>query len=129
MSDRGIGAVIRHQRELAQLSLRQLSSLAQVSNPYLSQIERGLHEPSVRVVRSIARALGISAEELLERAGLLDDGPPAAPDTEAAITADPQLTDDQREALLTLYRTYRSQNQAAARPGRAASSARAARKA
>ena len=72
--ERGIGAVIRHHRELAQLSLRQLSALAQVSNPYLSQIERGLHEPSVRVVRRVARALGISAEELLERAGLLDDG-------------------------------------------------------
>lgn len=111
--ERGIGAVIRHQRELAQLSLRQLSALAQVSNPYLSQIERGLHEPSVRVVSRVARALGISAEELLERAGLLDDGPAPQPvGTETAITTDPHLTDDQREALLTLYRTYRAQNQA-----------------
>lgn len=119
--ERGIGAVIRHQRELAQLSLRQLSALAQVSNPYLSQIERGLHEPSVRVVRRVARALGISAEELLERAGLLDDGPLAADDgpvaadvdTESVIAADERLTADQREALLALYRTYRAQNQAA----------------
>ncbi len=115
---RGIGGVIRHQRELAQLSLRQLSALASVSNPYLSQIERGLHEPSVRVLRSIARALGISAEELLERAGLLDgsDGTPAdaarPPDTEAVIRQDPNLTPDQREALLSVYRSYRSANAA-----------------
>lgn len=114
---RGIGGVIRHQRELAQLSLRQLSSLASVSNPYLSQIERGLHEPSVRVLRSIARALGISAEELLERAGMLDDADGTAtadqarqPDTEAVIRNDPHLTTDQREALLSVYRSYRSAN-------------------
>jgi transcriptional regulator with XRE-family HTH domain len=104
---------------LAQLSLRQLSALASVSNPYLSQIERGLHEPSVRVVRSIARALGISAEELLERAGLLDDAgtTPAEstarlPDTETAIRNDPNLTNEQREALLSVYRSYRSANAA-----------------
>ncbi len=116
---RGIGSVIRHQRELAQLSLRQLSALASVSNPYLSQIERGLHEPSVRVVRSIARALGISAEELLERAGLLDDAGTAPaestarlPDTETAIRNDPNLTNEQREALLSVYRSYRSANAA-----------------
>lgn len=114
---RGIGAVIRHQRELAQLSLRQLSALASVSNPYLSQIERGLHEPSVRVVRSIARALGISAEELLERAGLLDGNdatssaePARQPDTETVIRNDPDLTVEQREALLSVYRSYRSAN-------------------
>lgn len=113
---RGIGGVIRHQRELAQLSLRQLSALASVSNPYLSQIERGLHEPSVRVLRSIARALGISAEELLERAGLLDESssasaePARQPDTETVIRNDPDLTAEQREALLSVYRSYRSTN-------------------
>ncbi len=114
---RGIGAVIRHQRELAQLSLRQLSALASVSNPYLSQIERGLHEPSVRVLRSIARALGISAEELLERAGLLDGSdaassaePARQADTETVIRNDPDLTVEQREALLSVYRSYRSAN-------------------
>ena len=69
----GLGAFIRSQRRLANLSLRQLADLTDVSNPYLSQIERGLHEPSVRVLKSIARALNVSAETLLAQAGLLSD--------------------------------------------------------
>lgn len=98
------------------MSLRQLSELAHVSNPYLSQLERGLHEPSVRVLRSIARALNISAEELLEQAGMLDDDQSeAAPsDTEAALRNDPHLTAEQRDALLAVYRSYRSANAAGA---------------
>ena len=71
-SRRLLGDFIRAQRQMANLSLRQLSALAEVSNPYLSQVERGLHEPSVRVLRSIADALNVSAETLLEQAGLLD---------------------------------------------------------
>lgn len=108
-----LGSAIRHQRQLAKMSLRQLSELAQVSNPYLSQIERGLHEPSVRVVRSIAKALNVSAEELLERAGMLDDSenPTAVPATELAILADTDLTSEQRDALLAVYRSYRQSNQ------------------
>ncbi|MEY3680307.1 MAG: hypothetical protein RL547_920 [Actinomycetota bacterium] len=108
-----LGSAIRHQRQLAKMSLRQLSELAQVSNPYLSQIERGLHEPSVRVVRSIAKALNVSAEELLERAGMLDDSenPTTVPATEAAILADTDLTSEQRDALLAVYRSYRQANQ------------------
>src|SRR5262245_19662129 len=105
-----LGAFIRAQRKLANLSLRQAAALANVSNPYLSQIERGLHEPSVRVLRSIARALNMSAETLLDSAGLLDDDlsrPSAgASDTEAAIRADPNLTDEQKKALLSVYRSY-----------------------
>ena len=95
------------------MSLRQLSELAQVSNPYLSQIERGLHEPSVRVVRSIAKALNVSAEELLERAGMLDDSEQSSsiPATEAAIVADTDLTPEQKDALLAVYRSYRQANQ------------------
>ncbi|MBM3798548.1 MAG: helix-turn-helix transcriptional regulator [Actinobacteria bacterium] len=110
-----LGATIRRQRQLAQMSLRQLSELAQVSNPYLSQIERGLHEPSVRVVRSIAKALNVSAEELLGDAGMLDDEAEAASavsTTEEAIRSDSSLTDEQKDSLVSVYRAYRTANHA-----------------
>ena len=112
----GLGSFIRSQRRLANLSLRQLAELTDVSNPYLSQIERGLHEPSVRVLKSIARALNVSAETLLSQAGLLEGeeagGAPAdeKKDTEAAIRADSQLTDAQKNALLAVYRSYLAEN-------------------
>ncbi|MBA2389526.1 MAG: helix-turn-helix transcriptional regulator [Geodermatophilaceae bacterium] len=102
-----LGAFIRTQRQMAKLSLRQLSALAEVSNPYLSQIERGLHEPSVRVLKAIADALNVSAETLFQQAGLVDDA--EAPDdkaTESAIRADPRLSEAQRQALLVVYRSY-----------------------
>ena len=115
-----LGSFIRSQRRLANLSLRDLAARTDVSNPYLSQIERGLHEPSVRVLRSIARALNLSAETLLAQAGLLEDdqdppepSPDDAPATEAAIRADAQLTDPQKEALLGVYRSYLASNRAA----------------
>ena len=114
-----LGSFIRSQRRLANLTLREMAELAKVSNPYLSQIERGLHEPSVRVLRSIASALNISAETLLAQAGLLDDlgspvaeeageggQPPEATTTEAAIRLDPALTEGQKEALLAVYRGF-----------------------
>src|SRR2546425_3508885 len=106
-----LGELIRSQRRLANLSLRQLAERTNVSNPYLSQIERGLHEPSVRVLRSIARALNVSAETLLAQAGLLEgeDGEePPHTDTESAIRSDPDLTDAQKDALLAVYRSYRA---------------------
>jgi len=111
----GLGAFIRSQRRLANLSLRQLAERTNVSNPYLSQIERGLHEPSVRVLRSIARALNVSAETLMSQAGLLEDedgspSPSGRTDTEAAIRADADLSDGQKDALLAVYRSYRAQN-------------------
>lgn len=108
---RSLGAFIRSQRELAQMSLRQMAAVAEVSNPYLSQIERGLHEPSVRVLRSIAQALNLSAETLLEQAGLLSptDGPGNG--TEEAIRGDPHLSDQQKQALLSVYRSYRAANE------------------
>lgn len=103
-----LGAFIRSQRTQAQLTLRELSERTNVSNPYLSQIERGLHEPSVRVLKAIALALNVSVETMLVRAGLLneDDAGSATASTEAAIAADPRLTDDQRASLLAVYRTY-----------------------
>jgi transcriptional regulator with XRE-family HTH domain len=102
-----LGAFIRAQRQLANLSLRQMADLAHVSNPYLSQLERGLHEPSVRVLQSIARALNVSAETLLTHAGIDDDDAAAElPDPESAIRADDRLSDDQKQALLSVYRSY-----------------------
>jgi len=110
-----LGAFIRAQRRLANLSLRQMAELAHVSNPYLSQLERGLHEPSVRVLQSIGRALDISAEAILAQAGLIDpdeDGATDVPSTEIAIRRDQQLTDDQKQALLGVYRSYVQANSA-----------------
>jgi transcriptional regulator with XRE-family HTH domain len=109
-----LGAFIRSQRELANLSLRQMASLADISNPYLSQIERGLHEPSVHVLRSIAQALNLSAETLLAQAGLIDGSgarPPGG-DTVEAIRSDSRLTDQQKQALLAVYQSYCAANQA-----------------
>jgi len=108
-----LGAFIRAQRQLANLSLRQMADLAQVSNPYLSQLERGLHEPSVRVLQSIARALNVSAETLLAHAGIDEaEAPLDQPDTEAAIRGDERLSDDQKQALLSVYRSYVQANAA-----------------
>ncbi|MGH8933751.1 MAG: helix-turn-helix domain-containing protein [Egibacteraceae bacterium] len=110
-----LGAFIRSQRKLANLSLRELAAITKVSNPYLSQIERGLHEPSVRVLRSIADALDISAETLLAQAGLIKDQigevdgeTEATRATERSIRADPRLSDSQKEALIAVYRSYLS---------------------
>lgn len=104
-----LGTFIRTQRQMAKLSLRQLAELAKVSNPYLSQLERGLHAPSMRVLQSIADALDVSLETVLAQAGLLppDEAVPApSAATEAAIRADPLLSDEQKEALLSVYRSY-----------------------
>ena len=110
-----LGKVIRDQRTAAELSLRELAARTNVSNPYLSQLERGLHEPSVRVLKAIATALNMSAEALMVQAGMLDapdDGERATSVVEA-VRADPLLTDDQRTALLAVYRSYIEAN----RPG------------
>ena len=101
-----LGRLIREQRERAELSMRELAKRADISNPYLSQIERGLHEPSVRVLTSIANALNLSAEALLRGAGMLGEpGNDRLPDTERALMSDPRLTPEQRQALLTVYRS------------------------
>ena len=108
---RDLGGYIRLQRQLADLSLRQLADMTKVSNAYLSQIERGLHQPSLRVLRSIADALNLSADTMLAQAGLIgavaggEVG--ARTDTEAAILSDPELSPDDREALVRVYRSLR----------------------
>lgn len=107
-----LGTFIRTQRKMANLSLRELAELTSLSNPYLSQIERGLHQPSVRVLKAISEALNVSAETLLMQAGLLEPGPlepPAGdvvtPQTEDAIRADERLTENQKAALIAVYRS------------------------
>jgi len=107
-----LGAFIRDKRQMANLSLRQLAERTKLSNPYLSQIERGLHQPSVRVIRLISDALNVSAETLLAQAGLLHkdasgDGVAriAPPDIEAAIRAEQRLSDDQKTALIAVVRS------------------------
>ena len=88
------------------MSVRGLAELAGVSNPYLSQIERGLRRPSAEILQQLAKALKISAETLYVRAGLLSDEDEARPSVREAITADPLLTDDQKQALLNVYESY-----------------------
>jgi transcriptional regulator with XRE-family HTH domain len=115
-----LGAFIKEQRKRANLSLRQLAELTSLSNPYLSQVERGLHQPSVRVLKALSDALNVSAETLLAQAGLIDaiaaTGPdataaqgaqdkPDLPQTEDAIRADQRLGDEQKAALIAVYRS------------------------
>ena len=120
-----LGAFIRERRKQANLSLRQLAELTSLSNPYLSQVERGLHQPSVRVLRAISDALNLSAETLLAQAGLIDaiaggagartgaEGEPVVPDTERSIRADKRLSEDQKSALIVVYRSMLSQDEIA----------------
>jgi transcriptional regulator with XRE-family HTH domain len=124
-----LGAFIRAQRQLADLSLREMAALTRISNAYLSQVERGLHQPSLSVLRAIAEGLGLTTEQLLAKAGWTQaespDGPAHAPpagapagvpadsatspgetSTEDSIRGDPRLTEAQREALLGVYRSF-----------------------
>jgi transcriptional regulator with XRE-family HTH domain len=107
-----LGGFIRNRRKQANLSLRQLAEKTRLSNPYLSQIERGLHQPSMRVIKLIAEALNVSAETLLTQAGVLHHGngetahgEHANPAVEAAITSDARLSDQQKSALISVYRS------------------------
>jgi len=102
----GLGEYLREQRRSAQMTLRQLSELADVSNPYLSQIERGLRRPSAEVLQQIAKALRISAESLYIRAGILDLDESRTRMVEDAIGLDPLLTERQKTALLDIYRSF-----------------------
>jgi transcriptional regulator with XRE-family HTH domain len=119
------GKYLRSQRQLLGMTLRELSEITKISNPYLSQIERGLHQPSIKVIKSLADALNLSAETMLAQAAGLDDETHAS-DTEAAIRADVRLSESQKQALLSVYRSFLSSAGApttnGAEPTRAAAS-------
>ncbi len=104
-----LGEFIREQRNTARLSLRRLSELAGISNPYLSQIERGLRRPSAGILQQIARALRISAETLYVRAGILEERP-GYPDLASEVLRDPHLTEEQKQVLIRVYDSFRHQN-------------------
>lgn len=102
-----LGEFIKEQRRLAELSVRRLAEMAGVSNPYLSQIERGLRRPSAEILQQIAKALEISSETLYVQAGILDaERSPAPSDLETAIRRATELTEEQRAALLSVYRSF-----------------------
>jgi len=106
-----LGDYLREQRRTAQLSLRQLADAAGVSNPYLSQIERGLRKPSAEVLQQVAKALRISAETLYVRAGILDaERDRDEVETRAVILADPTLNERQKQVLLQIYESFRKEN-------------------
>jgi transcriptional regulator with XRE-family HTH domain len=106
---RDLGEFIREQRRVTHLSLRKLSEMAGISNPYLSQIERGMRKPSADILQQIARALEISAETLYVRAGILDERPSDG-DLATEIRRDPHLTEEQKKALLRVYWSFRHEN-------------------
>ena len=108
-----IGEYIREQREQAKISMRQLAQNAGVSNPYLSQIERGLRKPSADILQQIAKGLRISAEALYVQAGILEDRP-ADSGVRSALLADPELSERQKQVLVEIYESFRRENVAAA---------------
>ncbi|MFE9659372.1 helix-turn-helix domain-containing protein [Streptomyces sp. NPDC005955] len=105
-----LGEYLREQRRTAQLSLRQLAEAAGVSNPYLSQIERGLRKPSAEVLQQVAKALRISAETLYVRAGILDERERDELETRAVILGDPSINEQQKQVLLQIYESFRKEN-------------------
>lgn len=107
-----LGEYLREQRRQAQLSLRQLADAAGVSNPYLSQIERGLRKPSADILQQLAKALRISAETLYVQAGILDERDRDEVETRAAILADPSINERQKQVLLQIYESFRKENAA-----------------
>ena len=105
-----LGQFIREQRNMARLSLRRLSDMAGISNPYLSQIERGLRKPSAEILQQIAKALRISAETLYVRAGILEERE-GEPDLTGEILRDPFLTEEQKQMLVRIYLSFRHENE------------------
>ncbi len=110
----GLGDFIREQRRVARLSLRKLSDMADISNPYLSQIERGLRKPSAEILQQLAKALRISAETLYVQAGILDERPEGPTDLAAVILAEPTLSEAQKRAMLQILRSFQAENRAPA---------------
>jgi len=107
---RDLGEFIREQRRRDRLSLRKLSELAGISNPYLSQIERGLRKPSAEILQAIAKGLRISAETLYVRAGILDEREEDA-DLVARILRDPSINERQKQALIDVYRSFQHERE------------------
>jgi transcriptional regulator with XRE-family HTH domain len=107
MTVESLGAYLREQRVGAELSLRQLAEQAGVSNPYLSQIERGLRRPSADVLQQLAKALRISAATLYVRAGILDPDERGSQSVQTAVLADPELSERQKQVLLEIYASFR----------------------
>lgn len=112
---RDLGEFIREQRRTARLSLRKLSEQAGISNPYLSQIERGLRKPSAEILQSIAKALRISAETLYVQAGILEERPEDH-DLEGEILRDPTISERQKQTLIDIYRSFQHEHAAARQP-------------
>ena len=111
MNVNSIGEYIREQREQAKISMRQLAQNAGVSNPYLSQIERGLRKPSADILQQLAKGLRISAEALYVQAGMLEDRQPDS-GVRSALLADPQLSERQKQVLIEIYESFRRENAA-----------------
>ena len=111
-----VGEFIRQQRENAQQSIRDLARTAGVSNPYLSQIERGIRRPSAEILQQIAKALEISAETLYVRAGILDGTPPGTSSVPEAINNDERLSAEQKQSLLSVYRSFVASQDSASTP-------------
>lgn len=109
---RTLGEFIREQRRVARLSLRKLSDMAEISNPYLSQIERGLRKPSAEILQQLAKALRISAETLYVQAGILDERSDT-PDLARAIWDEPTLSESQKRALVQVLRSFQAENRSA----------------
>ncbi|MES4901518.1 MULTISPECIES: helix-turn-helix domain-containing protein [unclassified Streptomyces] len=105
-----LGEFLREQRRSARLSLRQLADAAGVSNPYLSQIERGLRKPSAEILQQLAKALRISAETLYVQAGILDERERDGTETRSVILADPLINERQKQVLLQIYESFRKEN-------------------
>jgi transcriptional regulator with XRE-family HTH domain len=110
--DVNLGEFLRRQRELAQLSVRQLADMCGISNPYLSQIERGLRTPSSMILQSLAKGLRLSAETLYTQAGILDPEEVEESDVIKSVMHDPHLSARQREMLIDMYRSFRKVNEA-----------------
>jgi transcriptional regulator with XRE-family HTH domain len=125
---KSIGDYIREQREQAKISMRQLAQQAGVSNPYLSQIERGLRKPSADILQQLAKGLRISAEALYVQAGILEDRP-ADSGVRSALLTDPELSERQKQVLIEIYESFRKENAAEAEVAQAAAEAAAETKA
>ncbi|HUR73366.1 MAG TPA: helix-turn-helix transcriptional regulator, partial [Sporichthya sp.] len=110
----GLGEYLREQRKNSKLSIRQLAAVAGVSNPYLSQIERGLRKPSAEILQQLAKGLRISAEQLYMHAGILDERDDSSQEFATVVLADPDLSERQKSVLMDIYDSFRKENETSA---------------